>query len=169
MSFREFCAFIDAYEQSGIEADARPPAALSQALRDAGAIFASDALRVTETLARLGIAAQARESAFREAPPHAPALPLRLPASAWLVLARVRGAIDPALAASRDDLRGRAEICCTRLTAAATGSAALVGHGWFNRAVARALTAKGWRKSDGPGLGRPWGYAVYVPPASQQQ
>jgi hypothetical protein len=48
------------------------------------------------------------------------------------------------------------------------GHAALVGHGWFNRAIARELTIGGWRLA-GRGGGKPWlrlvagpwGYAIF--------
>lgn len=96
---------------------------------------------------------------FREAPPRAPCLPGQWPEIVWLALARARGALDPALAPARADPRQRAEICCALLAAAAAGGdVALVGHGWFNRAVASRLVAKCWRKTGGSGFARPYGY-----------
>lgn len=162
LSFQAFRSYIDAYEHSGIEPSSRPPEALARLVCGAPSVFASDALRVTETLARLGAKAHVADSAFREAPPLAPDLPLILPAVLWLALARARGEFDPALAAERDGLRRRAGECCERLLAAsAGGDVALVGHGWFNRYAALALAARGWRKTGGPGFGRPWGYAIF--------
>lgn len=162
LSFQAFCNYIDAYERAGLAADAVTPAPLARLAQGAARVFASDAPRVADTLKRLGVAADVSDAAFREAPPLAPDLPLRLPALAWLALARARGAFDPALAAPRDALRRRAEGCARRLIVAATdGNVALVGHGWFNRHVAADLIAKGWRRTAGPGFGRAWGYALF--------
>lgn len=164
MSFREFCAYIDAYERAGIEADALPPEEVARLVGGAATVLASDAPRVSETLARLGVTADVSESAFREAPPLTPNLPLKLPAIAWMILARARGEFSPALAGARDDLRSRAGQCAERLLeASAQGDVALVGHGWFNRYVARTLAGRGWRQTAGPGFDRPWGYLIFSP------
>lgn len=126
-------------------------------------VFASDAPRVADTLARLGAQAAVTDADFREAPPLAPRLPGHWPAIVWLALARARGEFDPALAEARNDLRRRAALCAERLAeSSARGSVALVGHGWFNRYVAQALAARGWRKARGPGFGRPWGHVSYA-------
>lgn len=154
MSFAAFRAYIDAYELSGVEAGARPPERTAQLLSGASTVF--------DTLARLGVEATVADAEFREAPPLAPHLPLRLPVVAWLALARVRGEFDPALAPARDDLRRRAGNCAGKLIeASAQGDVALVGHGWFNRYVARALAGRGRRKTSGSGFHRPWGYLIF--------
>jgi hypothetical protein len=52
--------------------------------------------------------------------------------------------------------------------AAQEAQAAPVGHGWFNRAIARELTSSGWRLA-GPSSGQarlrritgPWGYVIF--------
>lgn len=167
LSFEAFCAHLDAYERAGVDPGAATPATLARLAQGAVRVFASDAPRVGDTLKRLGVVADISDSEFREAPPLAPDIPLRLPALAWLALARARGAFDPGLATARADLRHRAEGCAIRLTdAASDGAVALVGHGWFNRYVGAALTNRGWRKSAGPGFGRTWGYAVYADAAA---
>lgn len=159
LSFEAFGAFIDAYESSGLADGAPPPEKLSGQLAEVATVLASDAPRVLETLARLDLQADVVAADFREAPPVAPRTRLRLPVLAWVALARARGEFSPALADARDDLRRRAAACAERLAdAGQSGPAALVGHGWFNRYVAAALTARGWRKADGPGFARPWGY-----------
>ncbi len=159
MSYTAFAAFVSAYEASSLEPNARPPSPLISMIRGASRIYASDAPRVTETLSRLGVTADVVDASFREAPPHAPYLPGQWPEIVWLALARARGAFDPTLAAARADLRRRAGACCDQLAdSAGHGDVALVGHGWFNRAVARRLAAQGWRKTGGPGFARPWGY-----------
>jgi broad specificity phosphatase PhoE len=161
LSFADFAAFIAAYEGSGIAPDAQPPAELVRLARGAARLFASDARRVSETLARLGVTADVTDAAFREAPPLAPRLPGRWPEIVWLALARARGEFDPALAPARADLRARAAACCNQLRESrAGGDMALVGHGWFNRAVARSLQAQGWRKTGGEGFARPWGHVA---------
>ncbi len=164
LSFEAFCAHVAAYERSGLEPEAQPPARLAQLMCTATAVFASDAPRVADTLARLDLSPDVIETDFREAPPEAPRLPLRLPELGWLALARARGAFDPALAEARRDLHRRAARCAEQLIAAAADSpAALVGHGWFNAAVGRALVVRNWRKIEGPGFGRPWGHVIYAP------
>ncbi|WP_442756424.1 hypothetical protein ACNHKD_07365 [Methylocystis sp. JAN1] len=159
LSFEAFGVFVDAYESAGLAESARPPESLSKQLADVAAVLASDAPRVRETLARLDLRADVVAPDFREAPPVAPRTSLRLPVFAWLALARARGEFSPALAEARHGLRRRAGACAERLAAASeSGPAALVGHGWFNRYVAAALAARGWRKADGPGFAHPWGY-----------
>lgn len=159
MSFGAFQAYIDSYESSGLGEGERPPEALISQFAGVATVFASDAQRVAETLGRLGLRPDFVSSDLREAPPVAPRAPLRLPAIVWLGLARARGEFSPRFAKARDDLRRRAAVCADQLDGASQlGPAALVGHGWFNRYVAAALTAQGWRKADGPGFARPWGY-----------
>jgi hypothetical protein len=165
LSFEGFCDYADAYEFSGIEAGAMPPGQVARLVGGARTIFASDAPRVSETLTLFGVEAAITDPAIREAPPQAPSLPLRLPAIVWLALARARGTFDPALEEARSDLRRRALQCADRLIeASATGDVALVGHGWFNRFVARAISERGRRKTAGPGFGRPWGHIVFHGP-----
>jgi broad specificity phosphatase PhoE len=162
LSFQAFARHIAAYELAGVSPEATPPAPLVTRVRRAETVFASDAVRVIDTLSRLGVTADFFDSAFREAPPDAPALPLLLPEIGWLALARARGAFSPALSEARADLRRRAQASAERLIgAAAQGDVALIGHGWFNRAVAGALAERGWRRIDGPGFGRPWGFASF--------
>jgi hypothetical protein len=159
LSFEDFQAYIDAYESSGLVEAATPPEELFRQVADISTVFASNAPCVVETLARLRLEPNVVSLEFREAPPSAPRATLRLPAIVWLGLARARGEFSPALASARGDLRSRAAACAERLIEASqSGPAALVGHGWFNRYVAGALTARGWRRAGGPGFAGPWGY-----------
>lgn len=94
----------------------------------------------------------------------APPLPIKLPVIAWLALARARGAFDPALQTERDDLRLRSSACASKLILASTsGPVTLVGHGWFNRHVVQKLIANGWRRTDGSGFAKPFGYLILSP------
>jgi broad specificity phosphatase PhoE len=159
LSFEGFSRYIATYELSGIDPDTQPSEALRARVRSAATIFASDAPRVIDTLARMGVTADTLDPAFREAPPIAPKLPLLLPAIGWLALARARGEVSPTLREARAALVRRAESCAMRLAAASEkGDVALIGHGWFNRYVAQALIAQGWQKPEGPGFRRPWGF-----------
>lgn len=163
MSFDAFSDHVAAYELSGLEPQARPPEALAKLVQGAATVFASDAARVADSLARLGISADVTRAAFREAPPRAPALPGHWPEIVWLAAARARGALAPAFADARRDLARRAADCCDALLdATPRGDVALVGHGWFNGAVAKALAARGWRRSGGPGFRRPWGHLLFL-------
>jgi len=162
LSFYDFSRYIEAYELSGILPETSPPEKLARHARAATTVLASDAPRVMDTLARLGVDASVIDARFREAPPSAPRLPLSLPAIVWLALARARGEFDPGLAQARRDLRQRADQCARRLSdASEKGDVLLAGHGWFNRYVAHSLATSGWRKTGGPGFGRPWGYVVF--------
>jgi len=161
-SFADFARYVAEYEQSGLVPGAVPPSALREALGDAR-VFASDAPRVSDTLARLGVTAQTASADWREAPPDAPHLSVPLPVAIWLALARLRGALDPNLSDARAALEQRAQACAGFLCAQAQdGPVALVGHGWFNRSTAQALIRRGWRRSAGPGFARPWGFALFV-------
>lgn len=167
LSFAEFARFIEAYELSGVDPQAAPPAETARALAVVATVFASDAPRALDTLARLGLKADMTDAAFREAPPLAPRLPLRLPAIAWLALARARGELGPGLGEARRDLRLRADRCAERLIAASRrGDVALVGHGWFNRSVGAALRARGWRGKTRSAGGAHWSCAVLAAPGA---
>ena len=163
LSFEGFRRYCDAYELSGLEPDAEPPRELARLVRAAKCVFASDAPRVIDTLAGLGVAADVVDAAFREAPPQAPQLPIQLPMIVWLALARARGVLDPALTREREDLRLRSATCAEMLIdATAAGPVMLAGHGWFNRHVAATLVKNGWRGFAGPGFAKPFGYKIFA-------
>lgn len=158
----EFLRFVDAYERAGLRDDARPPDNLAQRVNGAAAIHASAAPRVADSLKALRLEREAIvDPLFGEEPLSVPRLAGRLPLFVWFSLSRGAGAFHPNEAGTRAVMRLRAERAAARLAASASsGPVALVGHGWFNRAIVRALAEKGWRPTEAQGGSAPWSHVV---------
>lgn len=168
LSFPEFVDYCDKYELSGIAPGAPPPNQTVALVRNATSIFASPATRARQSIDALGVEGAIFDSRFREEPNVAPSIAGRWPLIFWFAASRGRGAFHPAAALARDEMRRRARAAAAILSdATADGTAALIGHGWFNRAIARALTADNWRRTRPEaaaslgGVANPWGYAVF--------
>ncbi|QGM98101.1 hypothetical protein [Methylocystis parvus] len=167
LSFQEFVDYCEAYERSGLAPRAQAPGETVARLRDVCAAFASTTMRARESARALGLERAVFDSCFSEEPNVAPRIAGRWPLIFWFAASRGRGAYHPAAERARDAMRRRARIAAQILIgASATGPAALVGHGWFNREIARALAEDGWRVARGatPSFGRvaaPWGCAVF--------
>jgi broad specificity phosphatase PhoE len=138
------------YDRLGIVPDVEPPAALRDAAATAGCVVASDARRALETAARLSGGDRVRvEPVLREVGfPESLDVPLRFSADAWVLIARATQVLgwcecDEPVAATR----ARAAIAAETLSHLAETHRTLVviGHGWFNRYVARELRRRGWR------------------------
>ena len=172
----EFDAYVRAYETAALT-QAPPPPDLARRIQSASTLFASASPRSLLSASRL---APARipivDSLFGEEPQIIPQIGGRWPLICWFSLARGMETFHPREAARRDALRRRAEAAAQILIDAAQqgsaqeNSAALIGHGWFNRAITRALHQSNWRRLDisaGSGaLGRVSavsGYAVFAP------
>ncbi|MEO5819170.1 MAG: histidine phosphatase family protein [Vicinamibacteraceae bacterium] len=159
------------YDESGIADHADPPAGLREAAAAAGCVVASDARRALETAARLGVTDRVRvEPVLREVGfPESLAVPVRLSPNVWVLIARATQtlgccACDEPVPASR----ARAAIAADTLTRLADehGTLLVIGHGWFNRFVARELRRRGWSGPRWPPTGY-WSTATYqCPPAS---
>jgi broad specificity phosphatase PhoE len=117
---------------------------------EAAVVLSSGLARAIDSAALLApsVAAKA-EPLFDEVETAVPAVGLTLPLAAWLGLARVAwmgGAysMEPVGVAGR-----RAERAAERLLAAAVaGDVVMVGHGWMNRMIARALARRGLRRRE---------------------
>jgi broad specificity phosphatase PhoE len=147
---REIGGWYRRYDDAGILDGVEPPARLLEAAARAGCVVASDTRRAIETAARLGVADRVRvEPALREVGfPESIGSSVRLSPDAWVLIARgvqllVRCACDERIG----DVRARAVRIAGVLAnlAAAQGPVLAIGHGWFNRFVARALRRQGWR------------------------
>jgi broad specificity phosphatase PhoE len=166
----EFAAYVAAYEQSGLRAGALPGEDLRRRVRQAALVFTSPAPRAQQSLKL--IAPERRpivDAVFGEEPQMIPRIGGRWPLLAWFALARGAGAFHPQAAESRRIMRARAQRAADLLTAAsANGDVALIGHGWFNRAIVGALAESDWRRAAAgreAALGRvsaEWGYAIYT-------
>lgn len=166
----EFKTYLDDYERSGIAANASPPKELIQHICNAVTIFSSPSLRAIESLRLLDSRrAPIVDPVFCEEPQIVPNLGGRWPLLLWFSLTRGLGAFHPAELGSRNAMRRRAEEAANLLIAATDrGPVALIAHGWFNRAIAVALSQNGWRRaatSKGhQTFGRvssTWGYVVF--------
>jgi hypothetical protein len=166
----EFKDYVDAYEQAGIRSDGRPPEGLTRLVRKAGSVFTSPAPRAAESLKLLHPERMPLiEPVFAEEPHIIPNLAGRWPLLVWFSLERGWGTFHPAETQSRQAMRLRADEATNLLIEATErGSVVLIGHGWFNRAIALALFQKGWRRAEASGgswtfgrISETWGHVRF--------
>ena len=149
ISGRELGRWVSAYDASGLDRNFPPPASVSRVVASAGCVLASDVRRSLESAAWLAPSAHVHaDSMFREAALPQSLLPLRLPPGFCVVVSRIAWWLGWARA--DEDLpmtRQRAARAADRLCELAEQhqSVAVVGHGMFNRFLARQLTTRGWR------------------------
>jgi broad specificity phosphatase PhoE len=149
ISGREIGRWYRDYNDSGIVVG-EAPAHLREAARAAGCIVASDLRRAIESAACLTAAENVRvEVALREVGfPESLDSSLRLSPNLWVFIARTAQMLD-----RRDEEGGRAAVRARAASVAGTLSelalehcnVVAVGHGWFNRFVARELRRQGWQ------------------------
>lgn len=162
-SRQDMLAYVDDYDRAPLCREQMIDPELTALLADDVAIFSSTSGRAMDTARLLapGCSVAAVELFGEEPLDGLPHLPGRAPSVVWLVLARLAGVL-------RSDLRARmhrrAGEAATTLIAASQGGCALVGHGWFNRAIGRALRQRGWRLTSRSGGSAPLSYAVYKRP-----
>ncbi|WP_146208709.1 hypothetical protein [Azospirillum sp. TSO22-1] len=163
----DFVSFLQEFNSVSIDPAWAPPDIVVRRVNAAGSVFCSTAARAHTSaewllVDRLPII----DARFAEAPVAVPPLPLAMPLSAWIALGRLAwlaglGMVPETPRQACD----RAEIAADLLTAAAQrhGSAALVGHGWFNRLIGTALLSRGWRAEPAAGHGY-WAHRDFLPP-----
>lgn len=160
----EFGSWIDAYNAAGIR-NTPPPAAAVHVAGRCGVIVTSDLARSVESGRLLGPQAMISDALFREAGlPYGSGGFIRMPPSVWALLFRCMWAFGfKAHGESLETFQRRARSAAEFLIALARERDAvlLVGHGLFNRYVARELRSAGWR---GPGKTkiRHWGFTEYT-------
>jgi broad specificity phosphatase PhoE len=142
----------EGYDASGIDPSSTPPPEIRAHADAARAAFVSDLRRALESAEILGLAPRAiSDPLFREAALPANILPsLRLPARAWLIVARTAWLFGCSRnCESIGEVRARAERGALRLeeAARARGSVVLVAHGVINAFLERALVKRGWRST----------------------
>jgi broad specificity phosphatase PhoE len=148
ISGREIGAWYRSYNESGI-VGAAAPIHLREAARGARCVVASDLRRSIESAACLTPADTVRvEASLREVGfPESLDSSLRLSPSLWVFLARAAQMLD-----RYDDEGGRPAVRARASRVAATLAqlardhqrVVAIGHGWFNRFVARELRRQGW-------------------------
>jgi len=160
-----FRAYIDAYEQAGLDPQSAPPEELRNLVQDLREIFTSikprahDSARILAPHARLIV-----DPLFVEAPLAAPQIPwLSLRVQTWAVVSRLLWHVGyhpqiETYAVSRTRAREAANILIKR--AAADGASALVAHGYFNFLIGRELQRQGHRKI-GAHRARYWNAVIY--------
>lgn len=107
------------------------------------------------------------DAVFIEAPVVYVWAPLYLPATAWVVIARLLWLAGLPATETPATTGKRAKKASERLIrqALATGHVLLVGHGWLNRLIGRALERSGWQADDARPHGF-WSYRTYTAVAS---
>jgi broad specificity phosphatase PhoE len=160
LSYSDVARYVTAYEDAGLAQGASPPRKLQLALAGVVAVCASDARRAAQSVSALGLADGARSDAlFREEPLLLPRLIGAWPLFLWLATARALELWRPERHCSPLPMEERADHAAERLIAAAIqGDVALIGHGWFNRAIAQSLSRRGWRSSRRTFCSGPWSF-----------
>ena len=138
----------EAYEAAGIDAKERPPAELTAAAREAGALLASDAARAIASAKLLAADRDVVTSPLLrelELPPPAWHR-VKLPLIAWMLLVAGKAAFR-----EMPDEVARATAAAQWLSAMAAdrGSLVAVTHGSVRRLIAKELLELGWSAAKG--------------------
>ena len=150
ISGRDIGQWVRHYNDVGIARELAPPALARELASSARCIIASDLRRAWESAEWLAAPKDIRfDRELREAGlPESLHISVRLSPGAWVVLARAAWWLN--LCQSEETIamtRQRAGRVADRLgvLAAEHGSVLVIGHGMFNRFVARQLLRRGWR------------------------
>lgn len=163
-----FQAYIDDYEEAGLDPESLPPAELKHQAKELTSVFTSDRRRAHESARLLAPGAQViADPLFVEAPLASPRLPLlHMTVPKWAVVARILWHVGfhPGIESQRKTWR-RARRAADMLVARALkdGAAALVAHGYFNFLIGRVLRLRGFRQT-GTHRARFWNAVVYEMP-----
>ena len=166
ISGRELGEWVRRYNELGVVRSVAPPASLRQLAAQSACVLASDMRRSVESAAWLVPPREVRiDAGLREAGlPETIELPIRMSPRAWVAIARALWWLN--LCAAPETIgaaRRRAVKMTDRLCVLAGEHEAVlvIGHGIFNRFIARELLKRGWR---GPRLFRldHWEAARYV-------
>jgi len=143
----ELAAFVRRYNESGINRDQAPPDALRQMASASGCILSSDLPRSSESAAWLSDLAQIEPDLHEAGLPDRIRNPIRLHPAVCVAMARAMWWLN--CADSHETIlaaRERASRVADRLIVLAKEqkSVMVVGHGMFNRLVAKCLRERGW-------------------------
>jgi len=137
------------FNETGLSESVRPPLAVQELVKSVNCVVASDLARSIESARLLTSTDVTIDPELREAAlPSSMGVSLRLPAGVWVVVARIawwlncRQSDEPVEAT-----RARAARAADRLCALATRyqTIAVIGHGVFNRFIAKQLLIRGWK------------------------
>lgn len=148
-SHREFRAYIDDYEEAGLDPADAPPAELRDLVSEIAAIFTSGKRRASESARVLAPKAELIvDPLFAESPLAAPRIPLlKMKVTKWAVVSRLMwyAGFSPRIEGYRKSkrrARQAADILVRR--AMKEGGAALVAHGYFNYLIGIELRRRGF-------------------------
>ena len=162
---RDLDGWIRRYDDGGIQKDVPPPEALKHLAASISCILASDLERSVQSAVWLAAGRQVRiEQNLREAYlARTSCVAIRLPPRAWVVIARLAWMLNCLNSTeTAAATRVRARNVATQLSALGNlhGSVLVIGHGIFNRMLAKQLRASGWRGPRCLPLGY-WSYASF--------
>ncbi len=165
MPARDFPAWLEAYRKAPLADDSQPPPSSRQIAREADLIICSQLIRSIESAHRLDRADARVLEGFEEmAMPHSRLPLLKLTARGWATLFRLLWLAGYSRNAAESRRQGgeRARLAADRLARLARehGHVLFVGHGIFNRFLARQLRISGWQGPADPGRGH-WSFASY--------
>jgi broad specificity phosphatase PhoE len=136
------------FNAAGLSHTDAVPETTRELVKSVRCVLASDLPRSVESAKLLSSRGVSVDSDLREAGlPSSMGVSLRLPPGIWVVLARVAWWLNCRRSVeSTTETRARAKRAADRLCALATehGSVAVIGHGVFNRFIARQLRIRGW-------------------------
>jgi len=164
-SHREFKAYIDAYEEAGLDPASLPPREITDLVRELNEVFTSSRPRARESAKTLAPhATLLADPLFAEAPLAGPKIPLlRMRVPKWAVMARLlwHAGYHPGIenyAEARERARQAADILTARVKDG--GAVALVAHGYFNAMIGRQLRRRGFHRT-GSHRVRYWNAVTY--------
>jgi broad specificity phosphatase PhoE len=144
---RELGAWVRHYDECGIDRDMPPPDALRQLAASAGRVLSSNLPRSTESASCLSDRAVIDPHLREAGLPDRISIPIRLPPGICVALARLAWCLNWSKSAETiGEARQRADRATDRLCELAHEhrSVLVVGHGMFNRFVAKCLRQRGW-------------------------
>ena len=164
VSYREMVGWIDSYNRSSTGRDR--PSEMAQILACRALTFLSSPLpRALSSLKTLGCEPGLIDEVFREAELPVFRIPgFRLSPFYWAALFRVLwlcglSGESERVSAAKERAVKAAEIL-VNVAKDSDGPVLLMGHGVFNRFIAKELIASGWKEQTRPGKGY-WGAGVY--------
>jgi len=164
-SHREFRAYIDEYEQAGLDPESAPPEELQDLISELTAVYTSGKRRAHDSAKALAPNAELiADPLFEEAPLASPRIPvLRMKVPKWAVVARIlwHAGYHPEIENYRRAKQRASQAADILMRRARNdGTAALVAHGYFNFLIGRELRHRGFRKT-GSHRAKFWNAVVY--------
>lgn len=161
----ELKAIFEEYGKCGLHATAKPPPVALRMAQSCNTVICSNLPRSIESAEALGVEElDLIDPVFREADmPHTEWLQPKLSIFTWGIIFRTLWFLGYSNKAdSVSSVKNRAKLATEELIKMAVnhGSVLLIGHGIFNRFLAKELINNGWHGPKNPGYAY-WGFGVY--------